>query len=54
VPPNDVTPESEARWQLWLASGRARDARTRHRTRVSLLALLFGAIVVAAFALGLR
>lgn len=51
--PDDVTAESEARWQAWLAKGRARGLRTRHRTRASLLVLLFGAAVVAAFVIGL-
>jgi hypothetical protein len=53
VPPNDVTPESEARWQAWLAKGRIREARTRDRARGFLLLLVFGAAVVGALAIGL-
>lgn len=52
--PNDVTPESEARWQAWLAKGRAGDLRTRHRARTSLFVLVFGAAVVVAAVIGLR
>jgi hypothetical protein len=54
VPPNDVTPESEARWQAWLAKSRTREARTRRKATVSLLVLVFGTAVVGALVLGLR
>ena len=50
----DVTPEAEARWQAWLAKGRARDVRARRKAKVYLLLLLFGGAVAAAFVLGLR
>jgi hypothetical protein len=53
VPPDDVTPESEARWQEWLAKGRARESRTRHRMRMSLLGLLSAATLAAALVLAL-
>jgi polyferredoxin len=54
VPSDDITPEAEARWRAWLDKGRARDLSRRRKTRKTLLALLFGAIVVTALALGLR
>lgn len=54
MPSDDITPEAEARWRAWLDKGRARDLSRRRKTRKTLLALLFGAIVVTALALGLR
>lgn len=40
--------ESELRWQAWLAKGRIRDLRTRHRARV----LGFVVLVAVVVALG--
>lgn len=54
VTTEDLTPEAEARWQAWLATGRARDVRARHKVKLHLLVLLSGAALVAAFVLGLR
>lgn len=53
MPAEDVTPESEARWQAWLAKGRGTDVRSRHRMRISLVLLVSSAAVVAAFVIGL-
>ncbi len=54
MPTEHVTPEAEARWQAWLAKGRADEIRTRRNARAFLLVLLFGGAVVAALAFGLR
>jgi hypothetical protein len=49
IAPHDITPLDDARWQQWIAEGRA--AAARARTRRSSLALLVTAwlLIVAAF-----
>lgn len=54
VPSNDVTPESEARWQAWLAKGRARELRRNHRMKTALLLLVSGGAVAVSLALAIR
>lgn len=39
-----VSAESESRWQAWLAKGRVRDLRTRHRARLLGFALLVAVV----------
>lgn len=53
MPAYTITAESEARWQAWLAKGRAREWRTRRRFRIVLLVVACGAAIVASFVLGL-
>ena len=51
MPTQDISPESEARWQAWLAKGRDRERRRNHRIKILLMVMASGAAVVASMAL---
>lgn len=53
MPTHEISAESEARWQAWLAKGRDRERRRNHRVKVFLIALVSGTALIASIALAL-